>query len=348
MCRAEALSPPHLSVLSSHHCSVHPCLLSVELATRKSLYVLHHAAPCEQLPLLHSQITLIHVSHPSPCTIGIPHSPGSLCWERVHLPQLLTSWKLLLRCPECSVRSPFASPPHPVLCARAPSPPTARARPGPCAAWRGAAPSLLPAAHAALCSGPVAPHAWLFPHCSSPPCAHALAVPCCRWSRFLLHSSADGCCSSLPAVSLAHACRCAPVRAGAHALLPPILLACAPTGSGLTVSSCSRSLAPPGACQCHAQLTGVGTRSWGEEGLLRGLRLFAVDVTIRLGLSLAHSFWAQACSLSLWGSPVLIPGSCSLAVVLGLTLTRLLLCWCTHMAHIEVFTPFGCGSSSSS
>lgn len=178
MCRAEALSPPHLSVLSSHHCSVHPCLLSVELATRKSLYVLHHAAPCEQLPLLHSQITLIHVSHPSPCTIGIPHSPGSLCWERVHLPQLLTSWKLLLRCPECSVRSPFASPPHPVLCARAPSPPTARARPGPCAAWRGAAPSLLPAAHAALCSGPVAPHAWLFPQCSSPPCAHALAVPC--------------------------------------------------------------------------------------------------------------------------------------------------------------------------
>lgn len=182
--------------------------------------------------------------------------------------------------------------------------------------------------------------------CSRP--GSALPESCCRWSRFLLHSSADGCCSSLPAVSLAHACCCAPVRTGAHALLPPILLACAPTGSGLTVSSCSRSLAPPGACQCHAQLTGVGTRSWGEEGLLRGLRLFAVDVTIRLGLSLAHSFWAQACSLSLWGSPVLIPGSCSLAVVLGLTLTRLLLCWCTHMAHIEVFTPFGCGSSSSS
>lgn len=140
MCRAEALSPPHLSVLSSHHCSVHPCLLSVELATRKSLFVLHHAAPCEQLPLLHSQITLIHAPHPSPCTIGIPNSPGSLCWERVHLPQLLTSWKLLLRCPECSVRSPFASPPRPLQCARAPSPPSARARPGPCAAWRGVCP----------------------------------------------------------------------------------------------------------------------------------------------------------------------------------------------------------------
>lgn len=41
-------------------------------------------------------------------------------------------------------------------------------------------------------------------------------------------------------------------------------------------------------------------------------------------------------------------GSRSLAVVLGLTLTCLLLCLCTYMAHVEVFTPLGRGSSSSS
>lgn len=69
-----------------------------------------------------------------------------------------------------------------------------------------------------------------------------------------------------------------------------------------------------------------------------------------------HPSRALTCSLILGSSLLTLavgltcahPGSCSLAVVLGLTLTCLLLCWCTYMAHIEVFTPFGRGSSSSS
>lgn len=60
--------------------------------------------------------------------------------------------------------------------------------------------------------------------------------------------------------------------------------------------------------------------------LILGSRL----LTLAVGLTRAH------------------PGSRSLAAVLGLTLTRLLSCWCTHTAHIDVFTPFGRGSSSSS
>lgn len=120
-----------------------------------------------------------------------------------------------------------------------------------------------------------------------------------------MYFSADGCFSSLPAVSLAHACCCAPVHAGAHALPPILLLACALTGSGLAVSSCSCSLTPPGA-PCSAHLVWAHAYGGEEGGLLWGLRLFAVDVIIRLGLSLARSFWAQACLLSFWGSPVLI------------------------------------------
>lgn len=69
-----------------------------------------------------------------------------------------------------------------------------------------------------------------------------------------------------------------------------------------------------------------------------------------------HPSRALTCSLILGSSLLALtvgltcahPGLRSLAVVLGLTLTCLLLCWCTYMAHIEVFTPFGRGSSSSS
>lgn len=110
-----------------------------------------------------------------------------------------------------------------------------------------------------------------------------------------------------------------------------------------TLSCSSWSLSVP--CSAHWG----GHTLMGGGGLAAGLTLICCgrhhpSRALTCSLILGSSF----CSLSLWGSPVLIPGSCSLAVVLGLPLTRLLLCWCTHMAHIEVFTPFGCGSSSSS
>lgn len=83
-------------------------------------------------------------------------------------------------------------------------------------------------------------------------------------------------------------------------------------------------------------LTGVGPRFGEEEGgLLRGLRLFAVDVIMRVGLSRAHPSWAHACS----------PHGLTCARRHALTrrgagahLTCLLVCWCTSMAHVDVFT----------
>lgn len=171
-------------------------------------------------------------------------------------------------------------------------------------------------------------------------------VSACRWSCFLLYFSAGGCFSSLPAVSLAHACCCAPVHVGAHALPPILLLACVPTGSGLAVSSCSRSLAPPGD-PCPAQLAWAHAHGGRRRGLAVGLTL------TRCGRH--HPSRALTCSL--------IPGSGLLALAVGLTRARpgscsltwcwahahcLLWCPCTHMAHLEGFTPFGRGSSSSS
>lgn len=122
----------------------------------------------------------------------------------------------------------------------------------------------------------------------------------------------------------------APVHVVAHALPPIPLLARAPTASGLAASSCSCSSWSP-----MLSSLGVGTRSWqggGEEGgLLWGSRLLAVDVIICPGLSLARSSRAPACSLAA-GLPVLALARSPWA---GLTLTRLLSCWCTDVAHIE-------------
>lgn len=83
-------------------------------------------------------------------------------------------------------------------------------------------------------------------------------------------------------------------------------------------------------------LTGVGTRLGEEEGgLLWGLCLFAVDIIMRVGLSRAHPSWAHACS----------PRGLTCARRHALTrrgagahLTCLLVCWCTSMAHVDVFT----------
>lgn len=257
------------------------------------------------------------------CTIGIPNSQLLLCWE--HIPLLLPGCPGSSHSggPQCSMRSPpcpqFRAPGsvHALL---VPAAHTLSACPQPALQPRAAAPRL----RTRGCSSSLL----------SPPCAHtSLAMPGgvpLLVIVLLLPLGADG----LPAPAvLAHACCCAPC---AHAL-PPIL--CSPrvwtrrqlmlTLSLLSERRCHAQLT---ACGCHAH--SVQTRSWGGGGLTVGSRFFAVDVTTLLQLLLTCSFWAPACShraahpRSSWAHCLLRAGA--------------------HMAHIEVVTLCGRGSSSSS
>lgn len=161
------------------------------------------------------------------------------------------------------------------------------------------------------------------PHWPSPPPWHCPV-------GLLLSMVTLSCCTSVlvdasppsPPFSRAHACCCAPAHGHLRAATHP-LLARAPTGSGLAVSSCSHSLPT----EPHAQLTRHGSTLVVQMGLLWGSRSPAVDVTIcpellllnhprlklAVGLTRAHPGWRSLATL--WGSPVLIGAHlCSLGL----------------------------------